>query len=523
MISRGVVASWFVVVVSCGVEGPDAGLEAGDPAQLALSVGDEKEVCDDDCTSDPTDIFRSFVVTDPEILARFPLRRVLDQLAANSGTASTADGMWKQMWISQRKRLGGDPPQYPFCDDAGGTINGFPITCPRQEELLAGEPIESHAPVALFNRFDLAPMDGSHCGEYRIVYALGGSEEAAKIRDSSGSPDVVSGRNFVIFEGVLPNPDPGCGLAACLPVAQFWQGLTTEGDVNVRADRLEEFYFKGICGFEAVVEPEHYGLDCKDGGGYGGACGQIRTNQFIEREWNLREFTLTRDCTSPGCEVLVDQTTVAQNPHVSLFSSLDPLFSSFEPDYLAQLPRQVPIPDGVNAISAGTSPKFDAGESVSQAGPNANDYLADAVFDATIAGALVVPVSSVDAVERTTTQSCGGCHELSNVDDLGSTTGGPNVVWPASLKFVHVDEDSNLSPALLTEFLPHRQSVMSAFLATTCGTACLGKDVFMVKELSTDEKSGALVTDFLLVDEKEFSALEERLPPFDTLSGRLVH
>ena len=27
-------------------------------------------------------------------------------------------------------------------------------------------------PVALFNRFDLAPEDGAHCGEYRIVYAM---------------------------------------------------------------------------------------------------------------------------------------------------------------------------------------------------------------------------------------------------------------------------------------------------------------------------------------------------------------
>ncbi len=75
-------------------------------------------------------------------------------------------------------------------------------------------------------------------------------------------------------------------------MAEFWQGLSTESDVGVQADLFEQFYFDGSCDLKPVVTPEHDGFQCSDGGGYGGECGQIRTNQFIEREWNLREFTL---------------------------------------------------------------------------------------------------------------------------------------------------------------------------------------------------------------------------------------
>jgi hypothetical protein len=45
--------------------------------------------------------------------------------------------------------------------------------------------------VGLFNRFDLAPFDGSHCGEYRIVYAK-----------HSGIANSLA-RNMIIFEAAL--------------------------------------------------------------------------------------------------------------------------------------------------------------------------------------------------------------------------------------------------------------------------------------------------------------------------------
>src|SRR5687767_8678938 len=83
----------WIVAAACGV-GSRAPVETADPAQLALTVGTEQEVCDGQCEPIATDPFRSFVATERQILERFPLRRVLEQIVATSGTATTADELW---------------------------------------------------------------------------------------------------------------------------------------------------------------------------------------------------------------------------------------------------------------------------------------------------------------------------------------------------------------------------------------------------------------------------------------------
>jgi len=67
---------------------------------------------------------------------------------------------------------------------------------------------------------------------------------------------------------------------------------------------------------------------------------------------------------------------------------------------------------------------------------------------------------------RATTQTCAGCHELSNDAPLG---GG--LVWPRSLGFVHIDETRALSPALTTRFLPRRKVVLESFINAACTPA----------------------------------------------------
>jgi hypothetical protein len=255
----------------------------------------------------------ALVNTDPAVLARFPMRDVLDQIVDLSGATQTdTDGFWSQWWSSQRERLAGDPADHPFCDDNGGTINGFDIDCPRNEAQLADIAPESHFPIALFNRFDLAPLDGSHCGEYRIVYAMDGAQAG------------LSGRNFVIFEAVLPNPDPGCGVAACREVAERWVQVADETDPTVRADLLEEFYFDGIGNFEPVIHPAHYGMDSTEDAAYGqGATGQIRTNQFVGfQSWTLREFQLEKSCTTVSVpSKLPSQKALAINSKAKVMSA----------------------------------------------------------------------------------------------------------------------------------------------------------------------------------------------------------
>jgi hypothetical protein len=218
---------------------------------------------------------RSLVVTEQTILARFPFERVLEQLVMQSGVPwLTSLELFHQWWDTQNSGPGLGLGSH--CDDTvdAGTpvINGFPYTCrpaPAEGVQATTNPFadpdnnpDAYLPVGLFNRFDLAPSDGSHCGEYRIVYAK-----------RSGIANPLA-RNLIIFEAALPNPHPQQGLKGCRKIAAFWAHLTQLDDIDQRADELEDFYFNGIPGVAPVVHVDHYG-------GNANGFGQVRTNQFL--------------------------------------------------------------------------------------------------------------------------------------------------------------------------------------------------------------------------------------------------
>src|SRR5262245_40930555 len=134
-------------------------------------------------TIDPV---RSLFVTDRAVLDSdpgqlFSLERVFDQLVAQSRVPRlTSQGLWHQWWdtFNARPGLG----LGPHCDshltpEGQPGLNGFPLDCPRQEGAEATvAPFASTGEVfyqttALVNRFDLAPVTGAHCGEYRMVFA----------------------------------------------------------------------------------------------------------------------------------------------------------------------------------------------------------------------------------------------------------------------------------------------------------------------------------------------------------------
>ena len=78
-----------------------------------------------------------------------------------------------------------------------------------------------------------------------------------------------------------------------------------------------------------------------------------------------------------------------------------------------------------------------------------------------------------ETVSRARTQSCAGCHQLSNNDVIGN-----GLVWPSSLGFVHIHEQLTeqingadhfrISPALADEFLPHRERIFESYLGSNC-------------------------------------------------------
>lgn len=466
-LGTGLILSLFVAGCVAADGGSD---EREDTDEAASAV-----VCPD---VSGTDIHRSLVVTDPAILAKFSFKRTMDKIRTTASVASTETtlGIY-QRWMKTftNDANGGS------CDDARVDPNNYGLECPRSPEAklatvnpFAASPTVKFVPVGLFNRFDLAPTSGANCGEYRIVYAM-----------QSTNPN-VSGRAFVIFEATLPNPDPAAGVSACLPVAQFWQGLTNDADVNSRAAKLEKLYFTGgaVAGFSPVVSAANYGLATNSDPA---TTGQIRTNFFVDfAEWHLREFKTRRTCTNVAdpqtCALDVQHVTVKVNPAEELFAGTHSKSASFRTAFIPQVKRLAAT--SVTGIAMGVSNGFNEWESVSQAN-NAN-YVSFA--DATIKGQIQTELTNLGStltvnniLNRATTQTCAGCHQLSNNKALG---GG--LTWPSSLGFVQIDESGALSDALLSKFLPRRKVVLEKFINDRCTGVPLAADDTTVGGQSVD-------------------------------------
>lgn len=342
---------------------------------------------------------RSLVVTDPTILERFSFKRVMDQIVATSNDPTmTSRRLYTEWWDTQNSSETAvlDDPHVQHCDDwtdAEGdpALNGYKQECPRPEGVLAskepfdrfltsadGQKVEnpdSYMTIGLFNRMDVAPMDGEHCGEFRIVFA---KRSGLVTEDPLGSGLTAADRNLLIFEGVLPNPNKQCGVNACLPVARFWQLMSKIRNPRIRGVLLERFYFEGLGEFEPVVKADHYGPKG----------GHIRTNQFMQvysrpprdsgtpnpgdgnngtfldfSPWQMRDFKLLKECeqverrlgwwtwTEEECDLRIRQVPVGINPQGSLLAAPSTLPEHLRDDarafqdYLVTQVEYLAIPD----------------------------------------------------------------------------------------------------------------------------------------------------------------------------------
>jgi hypothetical protein len=416
---------------------------------------------------------KALLVKDADVLARFPLERVLAQiLKSGEDLVTTPTTFLQRLFDTENTATAGAFPDGAHCDDAMNPafVDSHAVQCPRAESRLArstgfftaGDP-DSFVPVALVNRFDLMPSNLSTCGEYRIVYAK-----------QSGFTDPKN-RLFLIFEAALPNA--GRNLSGCRAVAELWAGLD-RADPSSVPDLLDAFFFQGRAGavsYESVVHSQHYG-DANRPCSYAGACGQIRVGQGMETPWVFRQF-----------HVRIGGSGLAQFAPVPLSAALRP--SLFDPA------TQDPEGDGFRASFAQRQTKnlaagllarirltdttgFEAGESAlaGAAVPNFSDVLAKSGgggLGDRIAGELAMigqsacppgdPLTSDSIVERATAVSCAGCHAPAVM--LGeSRSVGCGVVWPKSLGEAHIDEHGALSEALTDVFLPYRAGVLETYL-----------------------------------------------------------
>lgn len=446
-------------------EDESAGEETGEVSEAI--VQDVIPLCGPEPICDPTlDVQRSSLLLTSATHAKFlqenfALESVLKQVIERAGVTQSPTELFQRIWDTQNESPGVFTEAFqPHCDDDGQTINGFPVDCRPGEGAFAANKPSMFDPIALFNRFDLAPTDGSHCGEYRIVYATPGDDV------------------FMIFEGQLPNPNPACGLEACRPVAELWQSLPSLSP-DAMEKSLIDFYYKGIPGFSPVIDAHHYGLDAEIGTP-GSSGGQIRTNQFRQAPWQLRELQLGLGCgpvvgpvgTKPACKLFGQPVTVKANPFGDLFdeSSTLPQASAFQSDFVTGNVIEALAASTLMGITLTTNGQYDAGQSTAQpSGNDPDDYVAELgssgpFFDAIDAkldlmGSALAPEH---IAARALTQSCAGCHALSNDQPLGP---GLNPLrWPSSIRFFHVQHDGAISAALDTTFLPHREQVLETFL-----------------------------------------------------------
>ncbi|MFO0724409.1 MAG: hypothetical protein U1E65_11535 [Myxococcota bacterium] len=412
----------------------------------------------------PLDQRRSLAVTDTVILTNFTLSRVLGALAQQAGAGQIADMLFRQLWDTQNAAPGLiDGAARPHCSDNGGTLNGFPYPCRSSEGAQAGAPavnnLSSYQAIGLFNRFDLAPVNGADCGEYRIVFG------------KTQGP----GRAFLIFEAALPNPRPDLGLEGCRPVVDFWRDLSAEASPTARAARLDNFYFFGLPGFSPVVHLANYGAGAR-------GVGQIRANMFIEPDWLLREFKTAQAC--PSCALQIVPVTVKTNPFGGLFSaaSSDPRAAEFQTTFFPAQVAALATGD-VNTFNYTVPDRFNAGGSDAQIFQSVDDYLlqfqGNAAFRATIQARLSAigsPLTPENIVARAEALSCAGCHQRSNFADLGGFSFPASAGFVQSTEFQESGPDGNrfhISSALTGTFLPQRAAVMNAFLARTVDGAAL--------------------------------------------------
>ncbi|HEV7427161.1 MAG TPA: hypothetical protein VGQ46_12405 [Thermoanaerobaculia bacterium] len=409
------------------------------------------------------DMRRSMIVTDVALLQGFTFDRFLNQLIARSGVHNLSSAQLFRQWFdTENPKPGLADPLGPHCDDfrdsSGYTFNGFPRACPTPEGELAATPYTAgeYIPIALVNRFDQTPADGSNCGQYRIIYA---------------KPMATGLRLHIILEPVLPNPNPSAGLAGCRAIAQFWANLTKVDSIAERRAKLEQFYFDGIPGVAPVIDPDHFSVT---GGG-------IRTTQIAEFNAAPRmyQFHVTKNCSSGECTLRMTPDILNNMVFGALFNSSDTSAqaAAFRDIFVAQVPNLavrdaneyfMEIPrDYVIAESdpPGEARAFEYVKPFNKTKASAPEFKNRIQAKLTSIGSTLTPEM---IVHRAETQNCVGCHFFG--DSVGE-----GVTFPHSIDGIqHVTEDTLesgdggqrylISSGLRDTYIPHRMKILIDFL-----------------------------------------------------------
>jgi hypothetical protein len=241
---------------------------------ITIGVDEDPSVC-----TVPDDALRSermLLETNVDAVSSVSLFGVLNALTSNGGRNDDPVALYQQIWDSFASEGNALVPEAVHCGDettdGSPSLNGYPIDCDRSERFQV-EQLGSFFATAFVNRLDLAPANGAHCGQQRMIFASNSFNRA-----------------FMIVEAQIPNPAPELGIEGCRPLAEFWLAQNSIGDGFERGQRLAQAFLFGDptlveLGFGPFYTAENLTV----------GSGQIRTNTFDSDPWTLREFKLALD------------------------------------------------------------------------------------------------------------------------------------------------------------------------------------------------------------------------------------
>lgn len=411
---------------------------------------DDSQACQ--VPSDVTKPERVLLESNTDAVGGVSLTSAFQALATNGGHNADGKLLFQQIYDSYASADQAQLPDAIHCGDETTdgvpTLNGYPIECNRREAQHVND-MEKFFATAFVNRIDLAPTNGAHCGQQRMIFA-----------------NPSQGRAFMILEAQIPNPSPELGVDGCRPLAQFWMDQNNEPDPKQRGQRLAQAFLQGGVpglaefGFGAFFTAENLTV----------GSGQIRTNQFDTDPWTLREFKLALD----GDALRAVPFPVAESPNGKLWNENNPLpqGEACRESFLTALDGV--LTDNMNAMSFVVDSACKDAESrndfsqdyASQLTPGFADLLQQKLLSV---GSKLTPKDVANRARFS--GSCIGCHNEASGSGLGN-----GVIAPFSDDFPQVQESTlqcrdgetgscfATSNALNTVFLPARLMAMSNLL-----------------------------------------------------------
>jgi hypothetical protein len=413
---------------------------------------------------------RSVIETNPDALTYFTLERVLGRATSEPG-----DDVFRALVRSFGESEPGGGLPGPHCDDESpsvnglSSLNGFMLPCPAEAVSFYGIPLWTWRPLAVTNRFDLAPLGGENCGEQHLSFFY----------DSSFVAQSQITGAYLNFVAVIANPRPELGLEGCRPLLDFWASLgQSEYDTPDRRARALESAFLGSslpptsaatsrelsaltnAGFLPLVSPQYFGR-----------AGRLQLLYLgFWGDWHFFEHALVSSKEGLVLRRPLTQTLPVHellDQHAKREQCIDGLISSI-PTLLNEnvnLLRLNIDPVCFAATNSTEEPTLAAGLVSTPLGPELrsrlDDYMRHSFPDSGLLG--------IDIARRAGfAGTCSGCHALEE-SPLWNANGVSHVSYDPMQSCATSGPDSTRScyarsPLLNTIFIPHWTRVLNDFL-----------------------------------------------------------